>query len=87
MFPGDILVYTVKGRYPQPSLGWERYTQREVRLREIAGDLRAHRDLMHEPMVEMLARDLEYALAAPDQALADELEQAPETPSLHIVQR
>ena len=56
--PGDVHVFTVKGRYPQPSLGWERYVKGNVLVEEIPGELNAHRDLMDPPMVGDLARRL-----------------------------
>lgn len=64
-YPGRMTVFTIKGRFLEPELGWERWAQGGVTAIPISGEFRKHRDLMAQPMVERIAEELATRLDQP----------------------
>ncbi|MGH7560844.1 MAG: hypothetical protein ACRENB_07475 [Gemmatimonadales bacterium] len=56
-YPGEVTVFTLKGRFPDPTLGWTRWAE-TVSVIEVEGTFRQHRDLMGEPIVSAWAPEL-----------------------------
>ena len=63
LYSDAIDVYTVRGRFATPTLGWQRWVTGSVRVHELDGELRKHRALLDQPMVSELARLLTRAMA------------------------
>ena len=63
LYSDAIDVYTVRGRFATPTLGWQRWVTGAVRVHELEGELRKHRALLDQPMVLELARLLTRAMA------------------------
>jgi FkbH-like protein len=61
-FAGRMHVFTIAGRYADPSIGWSRWVRGGVVPHEIAGEFRLHRDLMRPPMVHRVVELLEPVL-------------------------
>ena len=61
-FAGRMHVFTIKGRYADPTIGWSRWCAGGALAHEIAGEFRLHRDLMRPPMVNRVAELLAPAL-------------------------
>ena len=58
-YPEQLLLFRGRGLYDDdPNMGWEGFASR-LEVREIGdGGLRTRRDIMNEPLVGLLARDL-----------------------------
>ena len=69
-YSGSIFVFTIKGRYRSPELGWTNWVTGGVTATEITGDFRSHRDLMDQPMVSSLAEALQPRLIDGDDAVS-----------------
>jgi amino acid adenylation domain-containing protein len=68
-YPGHLVVLRGKGLYRDPALGWGQYAQ-SIETVEVGGPQRLRREIVAEPVVQMLARDL--------QARMDRLDNGPE---------
>lgn len=64
IYAGAMHVFMAHGRYADVRLGWDRWIDGPVITHEIAGELRRHRDLLAEPMVSLVARELAPLLGA-----------------------
>jgi thioesterase domain-containing protein len=62
-FLGALHVFTIKGRYAEPRLGWSQWVNGDVQTIEISGEFLSHRDLMDEPMVSLVAAGVNELLA------------------------
>ena len=66
-YSGTITVFTIKDRYSEPTLGWDRWVTGGVTAHEIPGELRRHRDLMKEPMITIVADAIRRLLSAEEE--------------------
>jgi thioesterase domain-containing protein len=67
-YPGHLLVFRGKGLYTDPALGWGPHA-RSIETIEVGGPQRLRREIVAEPVVCLLARELRSRL--------DRLEKAP----------
>jgi hypothetical protein len=60
-YPGRLVLFHAKGLYPDQDLGWTGLAE-TLEIHEMAGNHRHHRDLLAEPFVGPLARELTACL-------------------------
>ncbi|MDB5148811.1 MAG: hypothetical protein JWQ57_2831, partial [Mucilaginibacter sp.] len=61
-YPGDMVVFRSPGIYPDPNLGWQHLVTGEIKTNDIPGEHETRRDIMNEPYVQYLAKELQAFL-------------------------
>lgn len=62
-YPGEMVVFRSPGIYPDPNLGWQHLVTGEIKTNDIPGEHETRRDIMNEPYVQYLAKELQRFLA------------------------
>jgi amino acid adenylation domain-containing protein len=62
-YPGDMVVFRSPGIYPDPYLGWQHLVTGEIKTNDIPGEHETRRDIMNEPYVQYLAKELQAFLS------------------------
>jgi amino acid adenylation domain-containing protein len=61
-YQGDMVVFRSPDIYPDPYLGWQALTTGQIKTIDIPGEHETRRDIMNDPYVQYLAKELEGLL-------------------------
>jgi hypothetical protein len=62
-YPGDMVVFRSPGIYADPYLGWQHLVNGGIKTNDIPGEHETRRDIMNEPYVQYLAKELQTFLS------------------------
>lgn len=62
-YPGDMVVFRSPGIYADPYLGWQHLVNGGIKTNDIPGEHETRRDIMNEPYVQYLAKELQVFLS------------------------
>jgi acyl carrier protein len=61
-YPGSMIIFRSPGIYSEPCLGWKDFVKGEIKSFDISGLHESRRDIMNEPYVQLLAKELKSFL-------------------------